>query len=162
MNLLPLSAPRISITGDRVRARSWFNIWIAYFTRKQYIPEKYNNLLLEHKSCQSNYSRKITHKYISCRTTWKHRRIFIHVALYWQRVFLTLPNLNAHPTRQCIIHLWYFPQQMPKTLSCKVKNLRSIKWHDITSFDLVKTMPITFEQGCTSPLYIYIPSLKVR
>ena len=36
-----------------------------------------------------NYSWKITSKYLLCRTTWEYCHIYVRVAAFWQRVFLT-------------------------------------------------------------------------
>ena len=84
----------ISITGDGVRSHP------CLIFKSRIWPENNicrNSLIICYWSIfRVNYSREITHKYLSCRTTWEYCHIYVRVAGFWQRVFQTLLHLNVH------------------------------------------------------------------
>ena len=96
-----------------------------------------------------NYSRKITSKYLLCRTTWEYCHIYVRVAAFWQRVFQTLLNLHVRTGVTLWLTLMISSTENAKDLImlhekfqiCILK-INNIIWR-------CKKSPITFGQGCT-------------
>ena len=135
----------ISITGDGVWAHS------CLIVKKRIWPENsiwWESIIGYLNINRVNYSRKITHKYLLCRTTSEYCHTYVRVAAFWQSVFQNLLKLNVDTgvTLQSLIIFSTINAKIPHHETRKISNPHvENKYH---RFTLHKSM-IFFNRGYT-------------
>ena len=101
-----------------------------------------------------NYSSKIAHKYVSCRTTWEYRHIFVRVSA---ALFSNLAKFDCLPRRNDIS--WSYDTINAKDLIMQYAKFRIYTLKLNRYFWHYEEIPITFEERCTQRnqfLYHYL------
>ena len=97
-----------------------------------------------------SYSRKITHKCLSCHTTWGCRHIFVRVVTFWQRVYkiLLISNVQTGVTVYHTLMIFSMINTKDHKMRLTKFEMNTLKMSNII-WQCKQKNPITLEQGCT-------------